>query len=312
MTVQLAYIVGAGHSGSTLLGILLGNHPRAATFGELSSFDHVVRCNLRCTCGETIWQCPFWVSVIAAYAGTDGLREIPDRWPTDTRRNAYTSSLARLRYLFLALGLTWTPWVWGLSLVRTISPDACRRATNAWCCNDAIRAAARKSVVVDTSKSAVRMRLLHAHRPQCIKTIFLTRDVRAVSASLTRRVATQQPSPSERAREWVRANRLALASLRALPREDCLHVTYEGLCRESEATLTRAYRFLGLSVSDKPHRIDSEALHLISGNPMRFRGVPAIREDLSWRVRLSSRDLARVEQIAGALNRRLLGDYYVA
>jgi hypothetical protein len=55
-----------GHSGSTLLGLMLGGHPRLVALGEVS---HLVQpgspwlgrtAELSCTCGRTMEECPFW------------------------------------------------------------------------------------------------------------------------------------------------------------------------------------------------------------------------------------------------------------
>ena len=65
---KLAYILAASHSGSTLLSMLLGAHPEAATCGELKAgrFGDVE--NYRCSCGALILKCPFWAAVC------DGMR----------------------------------------------------------------------------------------------------------------------------------------------------------------------------------------------------------------------------------------------
>lgn len=61
----LVVIASAGHSGSTLLDLLLGNHPQVCSAGEmnrltLNSADRV------CACGATIDDCAYWTSVRAA------------------------------------------------------------------------------------------------------------------------------------------------------------------------------------------------------------------------------------------------------
>src|SRR5689334_5532357 len=62
---RLAYILGASHSGSTLLAMLLGAHPEACTVGQLGAdtLDDPVR--YRCSCGQPIRECGFWKDVRA-------------------------------------------------------------------------------------------------------------------------------------------------------------------------------------------------------------------------------------------------------
>src|SRR5262245_53099489 len=56
------YIMGRGHSGSTILDILLGNSRQIESVGELlaglSRADHEM-----CCCGETMPDCAFWREV---------------------------------------------------------------------------------------------------------------------------------------------------------------------------------------------------------------------------------------------------------
>lgn len=76
--MKIAYIVGLGRSGSTLLDLMLNAHSQVCTVGEakdLWSKAHVLKRirqkprgyfthGSRCTCqAETIWKCPFWISV---------------------------------------------------------------------------------------------------------------------------------------------------------------------------------------------------------------------------------------------------------
>ena len=61
--VRLLYILAASHSGSTLLAMLLGNHPEICTVGEMkhTSIGDVDR--YRCSCGALIRACGFWNDV---------------------------------------------------------------------------------------------------------------------------------------------------------------------------------------------------------------------------------------------------------
>jgi Sulfotransferase family len=58
---KIVFIVSLGHSGSTLLNLLLGGHPRAISMGEIWSaikrWDEEQR---PCTCGNPVQKCPVW------------------------------------------------------------------------------------------------------------------------------------------------------------------------------------------------------------------------------------------------------------
>jgi hypothetical protein len=63
---SLVYIAGLGHSGSTLLDLIVGGHPRLVGLGEVKQVlqgDRLQRDRLQtevCTCGRTMPECEFW------------------------------------------------------------------------------------------------------------------------------------------------------------------------------------------------------------------------------------------------------------
>ena len=65
------YIVGRGHSGSTILDVLLGNAAVTASVGELVAI--MGKPAQVCSCGASAAECPFWSQVRAKVeaAGVD-------------------------------------------------------------------------------------------------------------------------------------------------------------------------------------------------------------------------------------------------
>lgn len=61
--LKVVYILSPGHSGSTLLGLLLGAHPAVATVGELKFAPPGYRDGQTCSCGVRMEQCDFWQAV---------------------------------------------------------------------------------------------------------------------------------------------------------------------------------------------------------------------------------------------------------
>jgi len=61
--VNFVFIAGLYHSGSTLLDLILGQHPRIVGLGEV---DRVLTLGPEpmCSCGQLSEQCPFWSRVI--------------------------------------------------------------------------------------------------------------------------------------------------------------------------------------------------------------------------------------------------------
>ena len=61
--IKLIYVASTGRSGSTLLEMLLGAHPKIANCGEIQIFPHEIQeevVHQPCSCGSTIQSCYFW------------------------------------------------------------------------------------------------------------------------------------------------------------------------------------------------------------------------------------------------------------
>lgn len=81
MRQKVIYIAGHGHSGSTLLDLIIGSHSRVESVGEVTQ-KGLTRLMQRpqeelCTCGRPFSQCPYW------QANLDHLRELGIISPKD-------------------------------------------------------------------------------------------------------------------------------------------------------------------------------------------------------------------------------------
>jgi hypothetical protein len=83
--MNVVFIASLSHSGSTLLDLLLGNHPRLIGLGEvykvinLSSEQLEGEKNMRCTCGECAADCRFWGPAISDLQQQED-KSLPDRY----------------------------------------------------------------------------------------------------------------------------------------------------------------------------------------------------------------------------------------
>ena len=100
-SITVVYIMGRGHSGSTVLDLILGNHDDIIGVGELTSGFGFRESIETCACGESIQQCNFW----------KGIREdLLLRYP-DTSMQEYSQMMNyivrfyRLPQLVLHIGL---------------------------------------------------------------------------------------------------------------------------------------------------------------------------------------------------------------
>ena len=89
----MIYILGAGHSGSTLLDHLLSSHSKIESGGELYKYLPYVSDTLGkrpynnriCSCGEHINDCEYWAKIKKSIAAKHGTFEI-DLWETATKK----------------------------------------------------------------------------------------------------------------------------------------------------------------------------------------------------------------------------------
>ncbi len=59
----LVLIASAGHSGSTLLDVLLANHPYVSRAGEMNCLN-LHAADRVCACGATVTSCGHWITML--------------------------------------------------------------------------------------------------------------------------------------------------------------------------------------------------------------------------------------------------------
>ncbi len=57
---KIIFILGSGHSGSTVLDKALGSFPRSHSLGEIFFFSRIITSDTLCSCGKKYSHCPFW------------------------------------------------------------------------------------------------------------------------------------------------------------------------------------------------------------------------------------------------------------
>lgn len=276
------YIMGSGHSGSTLLDMLLGSHERVFSAGELIHYaEHALVENLYCSCGERLQACPVWTAVQAA-------------WERRSPRWELTSYRAAMKKTFGPSGLAW--------LLRPGAPDDPElRALIEWTRTlyEAIAEVTGRAILVDSSKSASRAILLRMALGERAAIWHLVRDGRGVMASLAKPKqrdlaagvtrSTTGRAPGRSAAFWTLRN----LSYRAvgLTRLESRVVHYEEMIRDVVGTLSKIgdpldlrYDHLAVATTDG---IALDAPHLVAGNRMRMRSHLTIRSDERWRTSLS-------------------------
>jgi hypothetical protein len=298
---RVVYVAGSGHTGSTLLALLLDSHPQIACVGETSVKPKIRRkggqARQLCSCGAKVGECAFWMRVFESVRG-DGYDFGAESWSNDYR---FEHPVAQ-RLLGLACSS-----VTGRHVVRWAAgalPYYRDRVANIDAVNlSFIRAVLKISgaqVFADTSKRVPR--LLHLLRlPDLdVKVVLLVRDVRGYAASAKRR---GEPV-LDAARTWHRHQVIFSDLAATLPEERLHRVRYEDLCARPGETLSALWTFCGVQPIEAPTSIVA-ADHHVLGNSMRMSGQIHIRLDQSWTQRLDSQEARQVLEIAGDINRKL-------
>jgi hypothetical protein len=259
------YVMGRGHSGSTILDLLLGNAKEIQSVGELIS--GVDRYDSLCACGQSFKDCEFWKRV---------RREFEQRtkisWDIAARslkRQAHVRSL--LRTLLSRSGSAW------ISELRIINTEIAH----------AIRSSSGRSAVMDSSKEFTRALFLCRHVPEA-KIIHLVRHPKSLLASHYWRISrgdgfrflrhtykSKLMAPlflTVSAGAWVLGNLLG-ELVRLIAPSRVLLVHYEDLCVEPSQELLAIAKFLDADLSEAIRKIEArEPLaigHSLAGNRIR-------------------------------------------
>ncbi|MDW8395779.1 MAG: sulfotransferase [Anaerolineae bacterium] len=300
MSQKVLYVAGAGRSGSTIFGNVLGQLEGFASFGELYNFPLRFLEQRYCGCGVRLPECPFWRQVVQLC------------WHGDVEAQlrawlAQRDEVARARHALR----------WRLSFARQklLLKSSAYRVTLA----QFYRALAQVSgarVLVDTSKVAGYAQVLAWTPGIELYVVHLVREPRAVAYSWARTklkptpagsVAIAPTSPVHGALKWL-AHNLATELYCTLPRLRYMRTRYEDFVRDPCQTIRAVLDFVG-ERSPIPVAVDNSialtAQHTVDGNPDRFsKGLVVLSADDEWRHRLDWRARTLVTLIAAPLLHR--------
>ncbi|MCA9247644.1 MAG: sulfotransferase [Planctomycetales bacterium] len=262
--IPLIYIVGNGHSGSTLLDLVIGSHSQIESVGELVSIaPHAMGAasDERCTCGASYANCEFWSPVIKLAMANLADKSL-DLRVTDQQLFAERN----------------------VALLQAILQHSGAR------------------YVCDSSKIAKRLWTLQECDTIDTFIIHLVRDGRAVGNSY-QRAAVRQEKKGELdfdfryvLRRWRRTNLKIWHKFHENDRY--FLIRYEDFCADPRDVLLRLLPKLGLKYEEEMLQFRDTTHHNISGNRMRLLPGQEIRRDLKYVSQLSTWDWWRATAIA--------------
>jgi hypothetical protein len=285
---QALFIGGQGRSGSTLLARLLASRPGVASVGELmyvaerGYYGHEL-----CACGEAFPECEFWTRVLEVLTEED-LDVWFSRFSRLQRRVARRRSLPRI---LLAQGFATRTRVES-SLYSEMLGELMT----------AVGEVSGARVVVDSSKEPLHGFHLSRAKALEMRLVHLVRDCRAVTFSLRRSRIRREVrgrteymanvSPGESAILWSVLNAMTEVLGRITGAYERLR--YESLARQPDDVVDRLYAQAVPGTEEAGQRtrpsVSPPIQHEVSGNPMRFEPVLAIKPDDGWVAGLPRRD----------------------
>src|SRR5215210_9028857 len=322
--VKVLKITGLGRSGSTILDVVLGNHPKIESVGEVGNLMRngwISRESLRgiapkrlrvplCTCGKRLdvlyvdapdEACPFWSRVRREWLertggeGIEGYPKLQDaferqrRWPRLLNEKRRPSARFRT-YAGLTLAFF-----------------------------ESIRAVSGKSIIVDSSKAPVRTYAFGMIPGIELYVVHLVRDGRGVITSRRKTFKKDLQagimwdhkghSMWETLVRWVALNLVSEWVCAQLGPKRTMRLRYEDFVADPKGALGRIGSLIGVDLAEVADAASSgkpmQARHNIGGNRMKKSGTITLRPDSEeWKTELSATERRLSWMLMGWLMRR--------
>lgn len=290
--IKVIFIVGAGHSGSTLLDLILNSHKEVTGIGELSDIDK----NNVCTCGKVLYECEIWKEVVKDFENLPQIkikRKLIDC--TLNSNNYYVKKIDLIRIKkklknnnifqlyrenlgdnFVDLPLnSLSNYFKGsnlpilLQFIIDINYEIYRR----------ISRKTKTKIIVDSSKDIIRALILAKHPKIKPYFIHLYRDGRGVAYSNFKKF---NRNPLNYMIKWFYTN-LKIEIIKRKNFKYFSTIRYKDLCKNPKKEIGKILRFYDLALRNDIMSFRNASIHQVEGNRMRFQNTEKIIEDLSWK-----------------------------
>jgi hypothetical protein len=298
---KVLYIAGNGRSGSTLLGVLLGQIPGFFNVGEVrrvwdeynSEHDARLGSERICSCGVPFRECAAWTSVFReAFGGLDRV---------DRKALSASSWKFSMHKRLIAPTMRETAFPWEREELDAFLAALDRLYA-------AIPRATGSRVVVDASKWPMYGAMVSMLPSVEMYVLHLVRDPRAVAFSWTRTKVKpgEMFIPPQNVLKttgyWVAVNPAVERFWNAGSNPRYLRMSYEAFVQSPRESLERILELVGESGSVLPMRgertVMVDATHSVAGNESRAaRGELTLRLDDEWRRKLPAGQKRLVEAL---------------
>ena len=311
---QVLYIVGRGHSGSTLLELLLNRNPQAASMGEVNLLGlQLYRTGEHshwtgeCSCRNRPFECPIWGETLTKLQRDYQLDltkkplafRISDEGMAEEYGWKKPLHVVGFKLTRLARIISHKEWPLISNLFSLIFQKWSTRRDAVYRAYSEVQQA---GTVVDASKDYLQMLDLYKYSSLPVKFLYITRDVRGhASSSIRKKRATAELE----AKNWTKLNKTITKTLEQIPPENWMHVKYEELCAETNRTLSKIFRFANLPDQQLSPDEEKRHRHTIAGNHTRFRDLKVIIHDQKWKGDLSDSEIKTIRKHSETMSKTL-------
>ena len=286
--IKLIYLVGGGHSGSTILSFLLGTSQEVLNVGELKFYSEHRNPNEAlnymknvCSCGTNAVECPFW-------------REIDKEMDSNAKIFHYPTFFEWINILRIIL--------WPLPTQQKTLPkwDDIYLIQNIY--SKIEHENKKETYILDTSKSLARLVHLSRSDELDIKIIFLVRDIRGHVDSYQRAYGK---GFFRWIIQWIINNSLILYFLKK-EHLDYYHLSYDLFCKKPGETLAELGNYLDIRIPENyKDTIRNTEFHVRAGNPIKntIKNFSGIRIDERWKNNLSNSQKWIIKKTVSKLNK---------
>lgn len=311
--MKIVYILALGHSGSTLLDCILGTHSNFISSGELKYLQWQLYRTINvkatvenadiCTCGKDFRKCDYWSTVfkiINKEKFIDITKE-PKKFNTKFFNNfIYGKKRKVLDRIKGYIIREWLELGYSLKIPKLIEPTLSEQIQNKWQLYEAMAKVADKEVIIDSSKDLAQALIMQSMYPRDVYIIFLHREALGIASSAKK----YNSSVKKRLEDKKRFSKRVVKYKKNIKGLKSMELVYEDFVKRPATTLTKVENFLNEKNKNKPQQDDDfyispQELHIVAGNPMRYRGTKQVRYDSSWKNRLTQEEVDFVKKTMG-------------
>lgn len=317
MNKTLLIIIGAGHSGSTLLAKTLNAHSEIFALSEISNFEEdIIKDISLCGCGENIHDCPFWEHVNQELMKTHGvgIKQYPRGYNLRKERGSFYSKLRFYGERNLAVNF------------NMLSKHYRTRLQNMTNLYEVVFKLTEAKILVDSSKTAKRALLIknYLKNKYDIKIIHLVRDGRAVLYSyskgyyevkirnaesgkieMKRFYAESKKSLSEIVKLWINDNMDVYRYHKPETNPEYYFMRYEDFANDPENQLISLLKHLNLHYEPEMLNLNRLQNHMVAGNASRINAETIQKPSEKWKTGLSKKQLEYFDKSAKKYNQKL-------